>query len=534
MCFREQLVGFKRQNWDKPVAHHLNQVGHTIHHIQVKGLWLLFTDNTNNRRAMKSHLIDKLGSRKSDRLHKKLCFWTVPVLHFQLASSHLNLFIKTGLMLLITLLSVWLFVFRRDWLIPTHCTTVHCAVIQLTGSLKLFPQLTFNDLISHSRRQSDLWQRFAGVFKVLENVLHVHFVLWLEVTVGGKSRGWVQLFFFLSVSLFFFYIVFVYFNNVISCPVRVSQNAEFLYSSLSFELEDYDRCVHDKFHELQNSRFDSRWRPWTGDAFCAASCGRQFQERVYFLYIALFLVSWIFALKSRTFHTRHLTELFFGDPKPWEFWSAVLMSLIQSKKCKLFFLLENTLMWWISMTEQHCDVSMCGVHWFACTDHAVVKGYFQHGQLTVNVIHWLVPTTREPRETTQMPSSIVVFTFGRERMTSLLSNLKTDDEAELLWTPVSARRKMARTMSDNGCLYPWLLKTEKCGEEFVKMNIRVEHSSTGKIRERNWRDLFRRFVVGCKYGRIVWTQLESRVQNACPNLNCMDSVLAPWFSCRTH
>ena len=37
--------------------------GHILN-IQLKGLWLLFTDSVNNKKDMESHLIDKLSSRK--------------------------------------------------------------------------------------------------------------------------------------------------------------------------------------------------------------------------------------------------------------------------------------------------------------------------------------------------------------------------------------------------------------------------------------------------------------------------------------
>ena len=62
-CFKEHHVDITHQS-DKSIAKHFNQTGHTIHNTHAKGLWLLFTDSVNDRKDMKSHLVDQLGSRK--------------------------------------------------------------------------------------------------------------------------------------------------------------------------------------------------------------------------------------------------------------------------------------------------------------------------------------------------------------------------------------------------------------------------------------------------------------------------------------
>ena len=70
----EGTYGWRKTPRGKPVANHLIQAGHAIHNIRVKGLWLLFTDNTSDGKDMECHLIDKLGSRRPGGMKEKLFF----------------------------------------------------------------------------------------------------------------------------------------------------------------------------------------------------------------------------------------------------------------------------------------------------------------------------------------------------------------------------------------------------------------------------------------------------------------------------
>ena len=56
---------------DTSVAHHFNQADHTIHHVRVKCLWLMFSDLERDRKDMESHLIDKLGTRAPHGINEK-------------------------------------------------------------------------------------------------------------------------------------------------------------------------------------------------------------------------------------------------------------------------------------------------------------------------------------------------------------------------------------------------------------------------------------------------------------------------------
>ena len=68
-----QLKADIKHHGDKPVANHFNQAGHSIH-ICVKGLSFLFEDNTNDRKDIESHLIDKMGTRKPEGINERL-YW---------------------------------------------------------------------------------------------------------------------------------------------------------------------------------------------------------------------------------------------------------------------------------------------------------------------------------------------------------------------------------------------------------------------------------------------------------------------------
>lgn len=68
--FKEHLADIRHRR-DKPVANHFNTADHSIYHVRVKGLWLMFSDNSQDRKDMESHLIDRLGSRKPDGMNEK-------------------------------------------------------------------------------------------------------------------------------------------------------------------------------------------------------------------------------------------------------------------------------------------------------------------------------------------------------------------------------------------------------------------------------------------------------------------------------
>ncbi|KAL8591173.1 hypothetical protein ACOMHN_057913 [Nucella lapillus] len=69
--FKEHLADINTHCRDKSIPHHFNQADHSISHVWVKGLWLMFSQNTSDRKDMESHLIDKLGSRKPHGLNEK-------------------------------------------------------------------------------------------------------------------------------------------------------------------------------------------------------------------------------------------------------------------------------------------------------------------------------------------------------------------------------------------------------------------------------------------------------------------------------
>ena len=68
---RIQVLADVKHHRDKTVTNHFNQAGHSIHNVRVLGLWLLFKDNTNDRKDMESHLIDKLGTRKPEVMNER-------------------------------------------------------------------------------------------------------------------------------------------------------------------------------------------------------------------------------------------------------------------------------------------------------------------------------------------------------------------------------------------------------------------------------------------------------------------------------
>ena len=53
------------------IANLFNKAGHSIDTAHLKGLWLLFTDNTRDRKDMESYLFETLGSRLPKGINEK-------------------------------------------------------------------------------------------------------------------------------------------------------------------------------------------------------------------------------------------------------------------------------------------------------------------------------------------------------------------------------------------------------------------------------------------------------------------------------